>query len=1003
MHALHLSWSLLVSTACLFFSYVSANTVYVQYPIDDQYPLIARVNLTYSWTFSNMTFASTKNASLDYTAFDLPGWLNFNPSTRTFSGRPDPSDEGAPTIKVMARDPNTSDNATSLFDLCVSSTPAPKLQRSVEDQFQLPNPSLSSVFLLANNSAFKSETPALRIPPQWSFSIGFDYDTFVLDSGEDVYYGATQTNGAPLPDWIRFDTQSITFDGVTPKMADTRKQHTLSLALYASDQQGYSASSLPFNIWVSEHELSVATTSLPTINITAETPFSVTLNSPADFTGLLLDGSPLQPTDIAALQVDTDFYGDWLKYDTDTRTLSGEPPEDMDDGKEDPILPVTIVTTVNQTFETNVSLAVVPSYFTATTLQPVLVQAGNSLNFSLTPFFSNTTGVGGHDDVTLTASFDPDNSTNFLQFDPNAGTVTGKVPTNFSDYDHVSITFTAYSHITHSTSHTTLPVSLTQSDYVKSHNTSSPTGLSASTRAKLLLGLKIAFGVVGGLVAFGLGLAAFRRFARVKDTALIGEEGIRAYTEEERKWYGIDAEGDTYTSPKDFGMAKLARTMTKHTDGSGTFSPASPLSSPAVMRKSEFLGRIRGAARQVSDTMRIVSNTIVTTVGGGSTARRRPVIGKPVLLMAEDGRRADANGLGFDNRAVRAQTPGTNPFGDEYAASAMTGTSLVGSPSSSTGGRSIPRRRPDFAPKGTGRSPLLPATPPQAHTATIHGVKLSRQRSADSEMSLDSDESHINEAVVQKAERARSVRSVRSGSVMSFQTHRTNQTTNTQEQGAPRPRLVPFTSSSRVPVPKADGEGVPAESAEVITGKSKKRVVSQIAKVFRSASTERRFEDGQGGEGGDELSVGIEYVRALGDDLRSGEASADASPSPSFSVAESSHMGRSTSRGRVSPDIPTPVPRMLSRAGEFFRFRVALTLPASAATALEVRLMSGQKLPKFVKADVVAVSGRDQKRTVELSGVPTKADMGEYNVGVYEKGTVGECVGRVVLEVVERS
>ena len=129
----------------------------------------------------------------------------------------------------------------------------------------------------------------------------------------------------------------------------------------------------------------------------------------------------------------------------------------------------------------------------------------------------------------------------------------------------------------------------------------------------------------------------------------------------------------------------------------------------------------------------------------------------------------------------------------------------------------------------------------------------------------------------------------------------------------------------------------------------------------------------------------------------------DASPSPSFSVAESSHLGRSTSRGRVSPDIPTPVPRMLSRAGEFFRFRVALTLPASAATALDVRLMSGQKLPKFIKIDFVTVAGRENKRTVELSGVPSRDNLGEFSIGVHERGTAAECVGRVDLQVVERS
>lgn len=129
------------------------------------------------------------------------------------------------------------------------------------------------------------------------------------------------------------------------------------------------------------------------------------------------------------------------------------------------------------------------------------------------------------------------------------------------------------------------------------------------------------------------------------------------------------------------------------------------------------------------------------------------------------------------------------------------------------------------------------------------------------------------------------------------------------------------------------------------------------------------------------------------------------SPSPSFSVAESSRIAPDITKDRVGavPTAPTPVPRMLARTGEPFRFRVALTLPAAAATALEVRLVSGEKLPKFIKVESVSLGARDQKRTVELSGMSGKTDVGEYNVGVYEKGTAGECMGRVVLEVVERS
>ncbi|THG94916.1 hypothetical protein EW026_g6650 [Hermanssonia centrifuga] len=1016
----------------LFFPTVLAGSVALQYPLEEQLPVIARVNNTYSWTFANTTFVSSKDATLEYSASNLPIWLSFNPSARTFFGVPTQLDEGSSSIKVTAQDPKSSDSASSTFSLCVTSTPGPTVQHPVKDQFRLPNPSLSSVYLLSDHSAFKSSVPALRIPPKWSFSIGFQYDTFAPSNADgDVFYAALQTDGSPLPDWIKFNPRSITFNGVTPSVHEYSVPHTLSLALHASDQEGYSASSLPFDLWVSEHEVSLVTSSLPTINVTAGSSFSVTLNSPADFSGVLLDGSPIQPSDIVEMEVDTSYYGDWITYDTDSRTLTGDPPEDLNGGEENPVLPVTLVTDVNQTIETNVSLAVVPSYFSAASLQPVLVQSGRSLTFSLTQFFSNVSGINGQDDVSLSAAFDPENSTSFLNFDPTAATVSGTVPTNFTSYSHVTITFTAYSHITHSTSHTSLPISLTPADFANSHNISSSSGLSPSVRAKLLLGLKIAFGVVGGLVLFGLGLAAFRKWAHVPDTAMEGEEGTRAWTAEERKWYGIgiEVDDDDGKAYHDTEAVQLGRTQTRDYGGLGvgigaadaTFSPRSILQSPGVMRKSDFMDKIKSTARQVSDTYR--RTLAVVSGSGNANARKKPIIGRPTLLVFEDGRRANADDLPFANRG----TPGMlqDPFDDintsQYAHSAMTGTSIVGSPSSSTDSKSIPRRRPDFGPPGAGRSPLLLTTPPLAHTANTHTLKLSRQMSNNSVTSLKTDESagslgtHAAEAVVQRAERARSVKSFGGrSSVFSLATHQTQQTVDTQSHdhsigaetttGAARPRLVPFTSSSRVPVPKLPSlhsTPVNTDDSARESGKGgKKRVVSQMAKVFRSVSTERRFKEGEGesAEGSDELSVGIEYVKALGDDLRSGDVSADASPSPSFSVAESSHFGHGD-RGKTVPPVPNPVPRMLARTGEQFKFRVPLTLPSSAAAAFEIRLVSGKKLPRFVKVEFI--SGKGQlKKMAEFSGVPGKSDLGELNIGVYEKGTVGECVGRVILELV---
>lgn len=836
------------NTLCLALCLLSAATaaladVSIFYPLDDQLPLIARVKQPYNWTVANNTFVSDRNNSLAYTTSELPTWLAFDARTRSFHGTPTADDEGSYTLRLTAND--TTDTASSAFLLRVESTPAPTVKHSVLEQFTLSNPALASVYLVSGTSSFRSSAPALRIPPKWSFSIGFRYDTFATPSDENIHYAALQADGSPLPDWIEFNPRSITFNGVTPTKDAVQTPHSLALALHASTEEGYSESSAEFSIFVAEHEVSLATSSLPTINITADSPFSVSLTSPADYSGVMLDGKPIQPSDITTVEVDTSFYGEWLKYDTASRTLSGDPPSDFQNGKHDPVLPVTLVTNINQTLETNVSLAVVPSYFSSSDLQPVLVEAGNTLEFGLVQYFSNATG---QDDVTLSAAFNPDNSTQFLSFDPSAATVKGTIPANFADYSHITITFTAYSHVTHSTSHASLPISLTQSDYAHTHN-SEPSHLSAATRAKLLLGLKIAFGAIGGIVAMILFFAAVRRCARVPDTALDGEEGTRGWTDDEKKYYGIgiEVDGAPYDGPEG-STPTLRRFLTRPE----VRSPTSTVQSPGVMRKAEFLGRIRATARHVSDTVRQVSGSYRR---GAAVKGGRPIIGKPKLIMTEDGRRAQATDV----------MASPNPFDDRYLPSDMTGTSFPNSPSSSTGGKSIPRRRPDFGPP----APLL-TTPPQAHVSRVHayGVPLARHRSNDSAESTGSVQTHAAEAVVHRAERAHSVRSVRSTSAIS--THTSQSIPNT------RPRIVPFAARARVPVPRTPEEAAPKT----------KRVVSQVANVFRSVSTERRFSklNDDGPDKSDDLDVGMGYVRALGDDL--GDASPGTYLPLSFSFDE---------------------------------------------------------------------------------------------------------------------
>ena len=218
-----------------------------------------------------------------------------------------------------------------------------------------------------------------------------------------------------------------------------------------------------------------------------------------------------------------------------------------------------------------------------------------------------------------------------------------------------------------------------------------------------------------------------------------------------------------------------------------------------------------------------------------------------------------------------------------------------------------------------------------------------------------------------------------------------------------KPRLVPFTNSTRVPVPMPQvvAMGVPASQGGSFTGN---RITSQRAKVCKvdsqdanavvelaSAPAVNRSSTG------DELSMGMHYVRTLGVDQLTVQRSAGAgatgsSPATSnlrssFTSLESS--GRSGGEG-------DGVMKVLLRAGERFKFRVPVPAGAAKAKGYYVKLTSGQALPKFVQLDL---SGIAAKGVIEMSGVPTPRDIGEMTVGIYAEYD-GSCAASVIIEVV---
>ncbi|KAG6857457.1 hypothetical protein H0H87_003524 [Tephrocybe sp. NHM501043] len=798
----------------------------VTQPPDGQLPLIARVDQPYLWSLSPSTFTST-NGSVTYSTSPLPPWLSFDPGTRTFSGTPSHEDEGYPRITVTGKD--STSTASAKFTLFVTRNAEPSLHIPISEQFSAPGPSLSSVFIMSPNSGITTDSPTLRIPPKWSFSIGILDETYLTPVGR-MYYEARQRDGSALPGWMVFDSDVLTLNGVTPTETEISQPAIIPLSLYASDEEGYSSACLPFNVVVSEHEISKDQLSA-TFNITSD-PFNVNLLSQIQGFGFRVDGRPIEDDEIKTLKVDTSGYG-WLKYDDGSRILSGDP---GDIGSERTFPLLVTLEAFNQSLRIPLSLTIVPSYFSAPTLSPIQGIPGKLIEYDLRRDFSDTTK---HKDDGITASFDPPYAHEWLSYNSESGKLAGTVPLDFKG-QQVTVTFVARSSVTHSSSRTKLPIIFAPPD--TNNNFRPIPRLSAAAHSRLVLGLGVTFGAVGGLCLIGGLLAAFRRYATIEDTAIGGEEGRNVWSERDKKWYAagrgygwsnrdpnftdkpavsldqrvsFNARHGTHEQAyADLGLGLRRVSERSHSQGSNQ--------SPGVMSKHEFFTRLQR-------TVRVVSDAISDRVQGRKVSRQRPVIGRPILPQTEG--QVDPS----------AMIPSSSTFFEQAGLPSHPGSTIMtDSPSASTAEHSIPRRRADFAP---------PRTPAEAH------MGLSRELSSGSSSSNTSERMHASEAVVQTASKAMSIYSGKSVSGRSF-------VAEPPTVAGGRPRLVPFTSASRVPVPHRPSS---PPGIERDGGSSSKRVNSQKAKVWR-----RDPKDGTGKGSSDELKMGLHYVQSLGADPQIG-------------------------------------------------------------------------------------------------------------------------------------
>ncbi|CAD6445296.1 8e2b2b98-5ad1-4db7-8fae-1ab69609bf9b [Sclerotinia trifoliorum] len=383
----------------------------IAYPINAQFPPIARVSLPYSYTFPQSTFSST--SPLRYSLSGSPQWLSVDSTSRTLSGIPSSSDVRTGTVTeitfgVIASD--SSGSITSNTTLVVSKNSPPSIK--IPAQLQL-----------ASQGPFSAPSTLLYHPSS-PFEISFDPATFSSSGGTNLKYYALSADDTPLPSWVLFDDRTLTFSGETPEYASLiQPPQTFGIQLIASDVAGYSGASIPFNIRVGVHLLAFST-----VNSVVNATPGVEVNYTSLENSLQLDGQPANDSSIVSVTAQTP---EWLTFDDNTLSLTGTPPSDA--------ISYNVSVQAVDIYGDNVNTVVFIKIATALFVGPIKdvnATIGSKFSFSLGAYIENTY------DTTLTAQVSP--PTDWIYFDAHGFVISGKVPTSAKP-SNINITLTATS------------------------------------------------------------------------------------------------------------------------------------------------------------------------------------------------------------------------------------------------------------------------------------------------------------------------------------------------------------------------------------------------------------------------------------------------------------------------------------------------------------------------------------------------------------------------------
>ncbi|KAK4179327.1 hypothetical protein QBC36DRAFT_79185 [Triangularia setosa] len=280
----------------------------VSFPVNSQVPPVARIGQPFSFVFSPSTF--TSSSPLTYTLVNAPRWLSIDSSSRRLYGTPGDGDVapgevvGVP-VNLVATDQTGS--TTHEATLVISRNRGPEVEISLEQQIP--------------KFGIFSGPYSILSGPDTPFLFALDQKTFSSASSSRLGYYAVMADNTPLPAWVSFDSNKLSFSGRTPSLDSlVQPPQRFAFHLVASDVAGFASTALEFDIVVGVHQISAEET---TIILTAVP------GKPVSYTNLKnmvkLDGKPPGPGEIT-LSTSSDMPP-WLSVNTDKWDITGTPPE----------------------------------------------------------------------------------------------------------------------------------------------------------------------------------------------------------------------------------------------------------------------------------------------------------------------------------------------------------------------------------------------------------------------------------------------------------------------------------------------------------------------------------------------------------------------------------------------------------------------------------------------------------------------------------------------------